>query len=256
MLFFLMIETPQKMLSLIGLKNKEARIYLLCLAAGQGLYVHEIVKKTKYSRSSIDLMLQRLLRQNYMHKTKVESRYKYFAESPKNILAALQKTTALFAEAVPFLGKLTLQESNIDIRFFDGAEGVRKVYNDILLQFKMSDAKDKTLYSFSSGSHALKTFPAMQKSFIEKRVKLGIPYRAIAPDGSRAVKEWSNDAKALRQVKYVDDSLFEFLISVEIYLDNVMICTSAKPVGGIIIRNAAIARSLRALFNLVWHSIP
>jgi hypothetical protein len=92
----------------------------------------------------------------------------------------------------------------------------------------------------------------MQKAFINKRIKMGVWYKAIAPDSSRKVKEWSDDPESLRSVRYVNQKKFDFKVQMEIYANSVMIYSPLKPVGGVVIHNARIASSMRSLFYLMW----
>lgn len=244
------------LLSQIGLKDKEAKIFMACLTSREGLYVHEIVEKSKLKRSTVDLVLKRLLAGSYITKIKIEARYKYFAEAPETILFRQERVVEELRDVLPLLAKMNIADGQeTEIRFFEGTEGIKRVYEDIHLALKILPPDKRELLSFSSGLDVIKIFPDIQKSFIEKRVKLGAWYKAISPQNSESVQEWMNDTKSLRQIKYIDEHKFPFRVTFEIYSNSVMIYAPTKPIGGVIIKNAKIASSMRSLFYLVWEML-
>lgn len=163
-----------------------------------------------------------------------------------------------FKEIIPFLKKLGATEGQTDIRFFEGRDGIREIFNDIFLSFRIADRtepENATLLSFSSGTNAVKAFPDMQKRFIDKRVDLGVTYKAICPASSKNVPEYADNPAELREVRFIEDPVFDFSIQMEIYLDKVMMFSPVKPFGGLIIQNTNIAQSMRALHIILWKTL-
>jgi len=240
----------------IGLKNKEARIYLICLHFQEGLYVHEIVKQSNINRSTIDIILDKLLEKRYISRVKVGVRYKYFAQSPESILLKKEQLLEDFRTLVPVLSNLKTQNGETEIRFFEGTKGLREIHDDILIQLKFAKRNKKQIVSFVSGIDAKNIFPDMQSRFVEKRVSMGVWFRGIAPKSSEGIFEYSKSQDYLREMKHVDDKKFPFQATFETYADSVMIYSPTKPYGGIVIRNPKIADSMRSLFNLIWDLLP
>ena len=107
-------------LSQMGLKEKDATVYLVCLHFKEGLYVHEIARQTKLKRSGVDVILQRLIHGGYVSKVKVGNRYKYFAQNPESILFKQEEALENFKTIMPMLSNLSGQKRETEIRFFEG----------------------------------------------------------------------------------------------------------------------------------------
>jgi len=245
-----------ELLQRLGLKKREGLIYLACLRGRKGLFLHEIVKETRIIRSTADLMVKRLTRRGYLSKIKVGRRWRYSAQPSEVILSRQKQLVNDLEQMVPLLAKMGGERKDMEILYFEGAEGFRQIHEDMLLQTKFAVGVKRDILGFSSGADSIGLFPDMQRRYINKRIKNGIQYKAIAPLSAARVKEWSDDKKALRSVKYLADADYHFRIDSQIYADSVMLYSPTPPIGGVIIRNEKIADSLRSLFYLVWKLLP
>lgn len=251
-----MFKDVASLFSRLNLKPREIKVYLACLHHKEGMFVHEIVRETRIHRSTVDVVLQRLISLDFINKIKVERRYKFFAQSPEAVLFRQEEITEDLRKIIPLLGKLGQSSDKTEIRFFEGREGIRQIYDDILMRLKFSEGEGRQLVSFASGLNVVKTFPEIQKQFIDKRIKMGVWYRAIVPSTSTGAAEYKPDKKSLREIKAIDDRKFPFKATFETYADSVMIYSPIKPYGGVVIRNQHIADSMRSLFRLVWELLP
>ena len=252
----MMFQDVALMFTKMGLKEKDAAVYLVCLHFKEGLYVHEITKKTKIKRSTVDVILERLIYEGYISKIKVGNRYKYFAQNPESILFKQEEILENFRAILPALSRLSGQKGETEIRFFEGKKGIREIHDDILLRLKFSEGREREIVSFVSATDTRKIFPDMQSRFVDKRVKMGVWFKGITPQSSANVFEYKNDPEYLRVVKHVDDKKFPFKATFETYADSIMIYSPTKPFGGVVIRNHKIADSMRSLFYLVWDLLP
>lgn len=243
-------------LSRLHLKPKDATVYLTCLHFKEGLFVHELVKKTKINRSTVDLILQRLIETGFISKVKVDRRYKFFAQSLENILLKQEAIVADFRELLPLLSKLGTESGATEIRFFEGKKGILQIYDDMLQRLKFAEGDARQLVSFSGGSEVSAVFPDMQKKFIDKRIKIGVWYRAIVPHGALKISEFKENPKDLRAAKGVDDKKFPFKVTFETYADSVMIYSPKKPFWRRRHPQSSDRVSMRSLFYLVWGLLP
>jgi len=244
------------LLKRMGLKDRESRIYLTCLRHKDGLFIFEIAKETRITRSTVDLTVRRLLQRGLLNKVKVGRRVRFFAQAPEAVLFRQKQLVEDLEQVVPMLAKIGGEKKEMEILYFEGAQGFRQVHDDILLQTKFASGPKKDILSFASGADSIRLYPDIQKLFINKRVKNGIWYKGLAPKNSAHVREWLSDPKSLRTVKYMPADMDAFHIDAQIYADNVMLYSPTQPIGGVIIRNQKIADSMRALFNLVWKLLP
>lgn len=243
-------------LNRIGLKDKDAKVYLACLRFRGGLYVKDIVKETSLVRSTVDVIIDRLIEKGFLNKVKVENRFKYIAQRPEAVLFRQEELLRDFKEIVPDLSLLGGENANSEIRFFEGEDGFREIHRDILMKLKFSKGKGRQLLSFTSGLDVLNIFPDLQKRFIEKRVEMGVQYRCIVPMSSTSVYEYQSAPEVMREIKSIEEEKFPFKVTLEIYSDSVMIFSPRKPYGGAVITNPEISSSMRALFELVWSLLP
>ncbi|MFY9288172.1 MAG: helix-turn-helix domain-containing protein [Alphaproteobacteria bacterium] len=244
------------LMSRLGLKDKESKIYLSCLSHKDGLFIFEIAKQTGLTRSTVDLIVRRLLKRGFLNKVKVGRRLRFFAQSPEAVLFKQKQLVEDFEKVVPILSKIAGEKKDMEILYFEGAQGFKQVHDDALLQMKFASGEKKHMMSFASGYDSIRLYPNMQKGFIDKRIKNGSWYKTIAPASSAKVKEWTNDPKFLRAAKYLPDDNYPFHIDIQIYADSMMIYSTVPPIGGVTIRNEQVADSMRALFNLVWRLLP
>ena len=245
-----------RLLNRLGLKDRESRIYLACLRTADGLFTHEIVKTTRITRSTTDVMVRRLLARGFLNRVKVGRRYRFFAQPPEAILFRQKQLTEDFEKAIPLLSQIGGQRKENEILYFEGAKGAREIYNDILLVTQFAVGEKRDILAIVSGKDFVSLFPDMQKAFIAKRIRNKSWYKAIATATSEHIPEYTNDPKALRHVKYVTDEDFLFRIEMLVYGDNVMMYSPTPPVGGVIIRNEKISDSMRSLFYLLWKILP
>jgi sugar-specific transcriptional regulator TrmB len=251
-----MFQDVVSLLGRFGLKDADAKVFLALLHFKEGLYVHELVRQTSIKRSSVDLILGRLISEGYAVRVLSGKRHKYFAKAPEQIFFQKEQALGDFREILPVLSRLGASKEETQVQFFEGAQGVRRIHEDILLRLKHAEESKKELLSFSSGQHLIKIFPEMQKAFINKRIKMGVWYKAIAPLSSKKIPEWTDSPQSLRAVRYIEEKKFNFEMQMEVYADSIMIYSPLKPVGGVVIHNARIASSMRSLFYLMWNMLP
>jgi sugar-specific transcriptional regulator TrmB len=240
----------------LGLKEREGRVYLACLRAKEGAFVFEVASQTHLPRSTVDLTVRRLLRRGFLNKSKSGRRLRFVAVDPDAILFRQKQLVEDMESMLPVLKRLGGERKEMEIHFFEGALGFRQGHAEILRAIKMASPETKDVLSFSSGSDSMHLFPDMQRAFIDKRIKNGSWYRAIAPKWSASVPEWKSDNEALREVRHLPDEASLFRMDIQIYADSVMLYSTTPPIGGVTLRNEKVAASMRTLFNLLWKSLP
>ncbi len=174
----------------LGLKDRESRIYFICLRNKGGFFIHEIAKQTRLARSTVDLNVRRLVQRGFLNRIMVGRRLRYMATTPETVLFRQKQLTDDLEQIVPLLTKLDGRKQETEVIYFEGVEGLRRVHDDNLLQTKFASSAKKHVFGFSSGADTIKLYPNIQKTYINKRVKNGVWFKAIAPYDSRGVREW------------------------------------------------------------------
>ncbi len=263
-----MIEIDYKLVEKLeraGFSKKEAAIYVALLLTG-GAYPSKISGITKLNRSTVYKTLEVLSIKGLV--TELEKRNKLFyqVEKPKNIerLARSQITIAKreleSAETVlPILEGLYAQLENKPIvRFFEGEEGVLRVYAD-----HVSVDNKYEMLAFSNTSDLMQFITEdFRNDYIKKKAKLGITTRAILPDEELDMQYnetiYANIPKSIWPVlKHVPRAQFPYKSDVTIYGKNkVSIINFSEPqFSGTIIEDKTIHDMMAMIFELSWEGL-
>jgi sugar-specific transcriptional regulator TrmB len=144
---------------------------------------------------------------------------------------------------------LATATSKPQLLFFEGVEGIKKVWFDHLVQ-------KQALLEFVGIENI---HPDLQKYlknyYILERVKRKIPEKMLISGPSKAgIFKVKTDPYELREVKTLDKKLSPIPLSCDIYGDNVSFTlhrNDSEPIG-LIIRSEEIATTMRSLFNFIW----
>ena len=235
----------------LGLKRDEAKVYIACLRNKGGLFTHEITHLSGVKRSTVDIIIRRLIAKNFLSSFREGQRRKFAAEPPETILFDYQRGLEDFRGFIPMLMRLSTNTEQTRVTFHEGAKGVKAVFDDIILTLKQLPEKERVVCCVSSGRDVEKIQPRFRQQFIDRRIQSRIHVQMIAV---RNVPEqtWASSQKDLRVTKMFDGKKYPFDIEVDIVEDKIMFISAYKPVGGVTIQNKTIARSIRSLFYLLW----
>lgn len=237
-----------------GLSDKEARIYLSLLESDTSM-VQEIAKNAGVNRSSTYVVLESLKRKGLVFST--EGKQKYVAASPETILQQIEdastKTKAIkekISGILPDLKALHKETKHKpSVRVFEGKEGMKAVYENVL-----SSKKGTLIRAFSQP----KAWDGIEDGYFaylkEKRVEQGITLKAIYPESTKAMEDFSIiDKRKLAEFRFLPKKTKEFSSDFRIYGDKIAL-TSSKDQFGIIIENKEIAEAVKFIFDLAWEN--
>lgn len=248
-----MLEKAKRYLVDLGLKENESQVYLACLQKPMGLFVHEIVNITSLKRSTIDLVLNRMISQNFISRYKQGARWVYCAESPDKISYSAQVKIEEFTNFIPALLNLVDQGHTPHVRFYEGSKGVESIYEDILLTNKAIMKQGHELLIISSGKDLIRLLPNHYKQFVQKRIRNGIPIRVLAPNNPVSQKLYKTSQAQLRTTCFFDEQAYPFKTEIDIYGNKIALINFTEPgIMGTVIESAAIASSMQSVFNMLW----
>ena len=241
-------------LAKLGLKRDEAKIYLACLRNKGGLFMHEIARISKVNRSTVDLIIRRLLARNFLSSFREGRRRKFVAESPERLLFDFQRDLEDFRTVIPRLMRLSTNAEQTRVTLHEGAKGVQAALDEIILTLKILPEKERINYTVISGREIEKIRPRFHQQFIARRVQNRMPCHMIAVR-SEPRQTWPSSSKDLRVVKMFDGKDNPLNLEIELAGDKIFLFLFTRPLGAIAIQNKTIATSLRSLFNLVWETL-
>lgn len=234
-------------LSSAGLTDAQAHLYYAGLKLASAP-ASEYAKKTGLNRITAYNMLEEMVRQGRFTLVK-KSRGKWYAPvAPEYLAVDARKNADALERSLPELRSLQgPKERRPHVRFFEGWEGVHRIYEDTLT------ARSEIL-NFANSAVVRKYWPAYDDEYVAERVKRGIHLRGIAPDDSTGRRVHGEDRKKLREIRLVPARDFDFTNEINVYDHKVAICSFASQpqMFGVIIESKEVAETQRQIFEMAW----
>ncbi|CAN5765953.1 hypothetical protein BH11PAT2_BH11PAT2_03420 [soil metagenome] len=242
-------EHRQTLISL-GLSTKESAVYVAMLELGRGT-VTQISRKAGINRTTGYDILDSLVRDGLVRISGKEPKQEYVAESPANIMTLLNKRLQetqdhiqKAKEFVPKLQSIHKIDTRPQIKFYEGIEGLKQVYEDTL-----TATEPIVAYAAYEDMHA--TLGDYFPSYYQRRAKKGISIRGIVPQTAASEERATHNIEEKRDIAIIPKELFDITPDIEIY-DNKVTIASWRDKLGIIIESAEIAHAMKKVFELAF----
>lgn len=231
----------------LGLEEKQARVYLAALELGNAT-IYEIAEKSEVKRTSIYNFLEEMKSRRLLSEIKKDGKVLLQAGNPEILVASARAQLKSLEDSIPFLHDLYSAPTNKPkVKFFLGTESLKNLYKEIW-------AAGEPIYGYSDFEKMLQTMdePYMW-GFADKRAELGIPFYCIAKDGPKAKLVQKLDKKQKRVTKIVKGGAFE--TEINIYGRWVAFVSFRRPYAGVIIEDVAIAKTMKAIWQMLWDKL-
>lgn len=236
----------------LGLTTEEAKIYLVILELG-GAGVSTIAKRANVHRVSCYHTLENLIKKGLLS-TQIKNRIKYFSsENPEKIVheqeEKLEKAKALLPQLLSITNALAFKPK---IHFYEGIEGIKNIFEDIL-----KSAKNEIL-GYTNLKSLGELFPDYLKQYNKKKVEKNIKTRFISPYSKEAIQYLEkfypkNFDRNLVEIIFVNPEEFNFETEISIYGNKVAIMSlDPKESIGVLMESPVLSRTERAVYNLAW----
>lgn len=238
-----------EVLKQLGLSEKEVKTYLAALEYGP-LTIAQLAKRSGIKRTSVYNFLDEIINRGFLI-VSVSGRNKLYSATPPNdLLVILERQRDKVERIIPELLMLSDNSSGPKprIRFYEGIEGLKKVYDDTLNQPNGSE-----ILAFATFEGVYKTFSeSFRKSYLKKRAKeKNIFAKAIIPSDDYSQVHISADKDEMRETIALPKKDFPINNEINIYQDKVAIISFEDKIG-VIIESAQIANTQRIIFNSFW----
>jgi sugar-specific transcriptional regulator TrmB len=225
-----------KILTELGLTNKEAEVYLSLLESGPSL-AGQISRKTGIHRRNIYDITERLIQKGLIGYIIKNNRKLFEAANPQRLKEILDEKQQALDENLSHLQLLyektkEKQETN----FYKGTEGLKTVFQDQL--------NCKEILILGASSSAFEILPFYFKWYDKDRVKKKIKVRIIA-------NKTFNKKIPLSEIRYLPEK-YANPLAINIYGEKVSIILWKKSPVAIVIKEKEIAESYRKYFELMW----
>ena len=230
--------------------DKEVKIYMALLKIGKGT-VSEITRSAGVGRTYGYPILAQLTSQGLVGISGKKPKQEYFAESPRvlfdymeNRLKSEKNFTKELKEALPELLAIHNVEDRPRIRFYEGLEGIKNVYDDTLT------SKEKVVRGFLAYDELFKTLPNYFPEYFKRRAEKGVVGKAIATETEEGRNRERKNKDEARELIFVPKKYY-FYPEIDIYDNKVMIASWREKLG-IIIESDEVADAMKKIFELAW----
>lgn len=233
-----------------GLDEKEAQLYLAGLQLGSAP-ASEYAKVTKINRITTYNALEAMVKRGMFTLVKQARGKRYTPVSPDSLAVEVRKNADAVERVLPELRSMQGPSfRKPHVRFYEGWEGVRKVYEDTL-------TAQGEILNFANSAVVREYWPDYDEEYVDQRVERGIRLRGIAPDDEAGQQVHGEDRKNLREIRLVPAKDFDFTNEINVYDAKVAICSfgdgqSQDDVFGVIIESAEVAETQRQVFEMAW----
>lgn len=229
----------------LGMSDKETRVYLAALEIGASP-ASEIALRANLNRVTAYDILEKLIRKGFIS-TYTQKKVKYFAATDPDIIREDYRQKYMnFKSALPDLRRLHGKTSHPRVRYYEGLEGIKKIYTDTLT------AKTEIL-NYADSKSIREFWPEYDNEYVRRRVKKKIYLRGISPRDEYGEKVVAENKKNHREIRLVPPGKFSFANEINVYDDKVSIISFGKnELLGMIIESPEIAETQRAIFMMAW----
>ncbi len=235
-----------KELEKIGLNKNEAKVYLAALELGETT-VARLSQKSKVKRSTVYLAIETLKEQGLITSIKVKNKTFFIAEDPRMIEDKLEEKKEVISKIMPeLLAFSNLIDKKPKIKYLEGKEPIKDIFKDYLKY------PNKELLSWFPNESYWVGDSFFTDYFIPQRLKKKIWIKSLAPKTEYNKKFAKEDAKQLRQTRFINDDKYNINVQITLYGENMISIISFKEEIGLIIESKNIFEALQSIFNVMW----
>ncbi len=238
----------QRIIEAAGLESNQASLYIAGLSLGSAP-ASEYAKQTNLNRVTAYNYLEELTKKGIFTAVRKPNGRWYAPVAPEFLALEARKNADALQRALPELRSLQgAGHRSPLVRFFEGWEGVRHVYEDSLT------AKSELL-NFANSAIVREHWQTYDTDYVQERVKRGISLRGIAPDDATGRRVHGEDKQNLREIRLVPARTFNFDNEINVYDNKVAIISFGErddDMFGVIIESKEVAETQRQIFEMAW----
>lgn len=237
----------EKQLEMLGLRDKEARLYLAALSS-LPFTVVDISKKCGIKRPTCYLILDELTKRGLISIVPKAKKRLYRAEPPEALIKQARRSLSFAEKFVPSLRDLFQEGKDTSVvKYYYGQNGIRNIYEDIL------DSGVKEMhYIGSSGPLVEMAGEEFMRDYAMRRVKKGIHAQSIRMRKTEIPDPiFSNSKEMLREIRFAPENIY-IPSTVFLYNNKIAIVSTAKSNFGIMIESKEFYETVLGLFKALW----
>ena len=242
----------------LGFSEKEVKVYRVLLEKGES-GAGDIIKKSGLKRGITYAVLYNLSDKGLVRTYEKHGKTYFQVESPLRIMEMVEKKKQELSaieinmkQVVPQLvSQYKLALGKPTIQYFEGEEGLLKVFDDIYAP------KEDIVYGMADLDNIDNVFPKhIDKQLVPDRIKNKVTAYSFFPKSSLSEELHNNDEKQLRKSVLVDREKYPMPAEIDIYQDKIAMMSFTKgEFIGLLIENKDFAQTLRTLFKLAFDKL-
>jgi len=233
----------------IGLNEKESKIYLALLELDEA-NIGKIAKKSGIKRTTVYDVLDSLMKKGLVSSSKKNKKSLYLAESPKKLEQKIEEGRIVLAGIMPeLLSFANIFEKKPKIRFFEGSEGIRETYKDLL------NYPNQEITAWITDAFFAFDKKFFYDYFIPQRLEKKIWVRAIAPRTNLLQSFAEEDTQQLRKTKFIPQEKAVFKVEISLYGGYKIAIMSFSEKIALIIESKDIHTTLKSIFENNWEAL-
>jgi sugar-specific transcriptional regulator TrmB len=231
-----------------GLSDKEIAVYLSSLSNTDSS-ASDIEKNTGIGRTYIYDIAQKLIEKKFLTQINKNKKRVFNAVSPKEILENQKKLVFEFEDNIEELEELQkTSEDKPKIVYYSGKKELAAMHENFI-----SSKIDKEAIAFSDDSFYVKNEGYYQKREIDKRLKEGVHFRAIAGMSTAVLASQKKDKEEDRETRIIPKDIFDINTAVGVHGHKTVVINNKKPFG-FVVEDEDLANTIKQIFELVWNS--
>ena len=238
----------EEQLEMLGLRDKEARLYLAALTS-KPFTVADISKKSGIKRPTCYIILDELTKRGLISIVPKAKKRLYKAEPPEALIKQAKRSLSYAEKFVPSLRELFQEGKETSIvKYYYGQNGIRNIYEDML------DSGVKEIYYIGSSGPLVEMIgDDFLRDFIKRCVGLGVKRISIRMRETELDDPIYKNAgkETLREIRYAPSNIY-IPSTVYMYADKIAIISTTKSNFGILIENKEFHQTVLGLFKALW----
>lgn len=234
----------------LGLSEKEAKVYLAGLESGP-ILASVLAQKSGINRPSTYDACKSLIQKGLMSKS-IKNKFTYFiAEKPDQLVRNLSEKASKAKQLLPELLAISKTAAyKPGIRFFEGTEGIKQIYEETLKCHKKEILQVVSIRDFIAS-----VGEEYSQEYIQRRARKKILARALhAVSGDLIGDPYGIISKKyLREVRYLPPEMFATAM-IMIYDNKVALMSSKKESFGFIIESREFSQTMKNWFEVLWQT--
>jgi HTH-type transcriptional regulator, sugar sensing transcriptional regulator len=241
----------KKELESLGLTEKEALLYMTLLKTGPAT-VLQLAIQTMIKRPTIYTNLKSLQSHGLVELHAVGLKTRYAAASPERLESMLRDKKRHLDTIFPeLMGLHKLRGNKNVIKYYEGIEGVKTVYDNILREIRTNDP-----YYVIADQHNWETFDEEWfEDYLERKARRTLDARIIFKD-SKIARRFEMMASAWKLNIKVTDRELDIAGDIVICPQRLILHNFTPPITAAVIEHPDIIQTHLNLFRFIWGMLP